>query len=124
MTPCATTELDTWDPLSTNRPQITVTDEDTGAAVTTATVTVTIRRDDGTDAGVALSAPLASALSLPHTSGGVYRASVPPADSASAGIVLGQTRRLLLDYTATVSGSPSSVLVVRQVVVVDRTKDT
>ena len=116
-------ELDTWDPLSTNRPQVTVTDEDTGAAVTTATVTVTIRRDDGTDAGVPLLAPLATALSLPHTAGGVYRASVPPADSAAAGIVLGTTRRLLLDYTITVSGSPPSVLTIRQTVLVARTRD-
>ncbi|MFN9577867.1 MAG: hypothetical protein ACK53T_17680 [Planctomycetota bacterium] len=115
--------LDTWDPLSTNRPQVHVTDEDTGGHVNQATVTLTVRRDDGTDAGVALGAPLNVPLTLPHTSGGIYRASVPPTDSASAGITLATVRTLLLDYVITVSGSPASVLTIRQTVRVARTRD-
>jgi hypothetical protein len=116
----ATAQLDTWDPLSTNRPQLTLTDEDTGSPVTTATVTVTVRRDNGTDAGEALLAPLHVPLTLSHTTGGVYRASVSPADGQSAGITVPPRGRLILDYTATVSGT---VLAVRQLVTVDRTRD-
>lgn len=115
--------LDTWDPTGSNYPSVTLTDYDTGAAVTTATVTVTIRRDDGTDAGVALAAPLASALTLTHLANGRYRVTVPAADSASAGIVLGTTRRLLLDYRAVFSGSPESAEPIRQIVTVARKRD-
>lgn len=115
--------LDVWDPTGTNYPSLTVTDADTGAPVTTATVTCTVRRDDGTDAGAALAAPLNAALSLTHQASGRYRVTVPAADSTAAGIVLGTTRRLLLDYRAVVAGSPENAEPLRQIVSVARKRD-
>jgi len=113
-----TLTLDVWDPTGSNDPECTVVDADTGAPITNATVTATTRRDDGTDPGAALGAPLAAPVPLPHIANGVYRVTVPPADSASAGIVLGATKRLLIDYRVTLS--PTNIRPIRDIVVVAR----
>lgn len=115
--------LDTWDPTGTNYPAVYVTDAETGATVGHATVTMTIRRDDGTDAGAALAAPLAGTIALAHHGGSHYRVAIPAADSVSAGIVLGTVRRLLLDYRVVVSGTPENAEPIRQIVTVARKRD-
>jgi hypothetical protein len=118
-----TLTLDVWDPTGTNNPEVTVTNRNTGAAVTDATVTVTIRRDDGTDAGAALAGALASPLSLTHQGSGVYSVAVTQAQSAAAGITLAAGGRLLLDYRAVASGLPEQAEPIRQVCRVGRKRD-
>lgn len=117
----ASPALDTYDPLSTVAIECTVTDAlAAGAAVPSATVTATITRADGT----ALAAPLNAALTLTHVGSGLYRRLIPPADSASAGIVVGTVGQLRIDYTAAVSGtSPLVSATVRQRVTVARRVD-
>ncbi len=113
--------LDVLDPLSTNAVELTVTDPLAGgAAVTTATVTVTITRADGT----ALAAPLAGALSLTHVASGLYRRLIPPPDLASAGVDPSAPGQLRLTYTATIVGtSPLVTATLRQRVQVARSVD-
>ncbi len=113
------TVLDTVDPLSAQALELTVTDPlSAGAAVTTATVTVTVRTLDET----ALTG--LTNVAMPHVASGLYRVIVPASLWASAGVTLA-TGSLLLDYTATLTGtSPLVSTVTRQRVTVARTVDT
>lgn len=112
--------LDTLDPLSTQALELTVTDPlAAGAAVTVATVTATLTRADGT----AFTGTLASPVSLAHVGSGLYQALVAPSVFAASGLTL-TTGRVIIDYTATVTGTnPLVVATVRQTVNVRRTVD-